>query len=200
MCIFFFACSIDTPGVISRVSNLFRGHPELIVGFNTFLPPGYKIEVQNHDSVSLPKRYNKLLYICNMNCTYGMFTVPKCHIMSLPRQDFHELYHRTIRPCTNLDDQKNQSHFSTRLNNLELDKSFLNVCFLITLQGSQISYRVDGGVQSFVVANMPQTMPISTPTVHAQAQQSSNPPSQIIQHSAPVGAIKNVVSHSLQPG
>ncbi len=41
-----FCCSIDTPGVISRVSNLFKGHPDLIVGFNTFLPPGYKIEVQ----------------------------------------------------------------------------------------------------------------------------------------------------------
>ncbi len=37
--------SIDTPGVIARVSGLFKGHPELIVGFNTFLPPGYKIEV-----------------------------------------------------------------------------------------------------------------------------------------------------------
>jgi histone deacetylase complex regulatory component SIN3 len=36
---------IDTPGVINRVSNLFKGHPDLIVGFNTFLPPGYKIEV-----------------------------------------------------------------------------------------------------------------------------------------------------------
>ncbi|EAA12860.5 AGAP007892-PA, partial [Anopheles gambiae str. PEST] len=54
--------SIDTPGVIQRVSNLFRGHPELIVGFNTFLPPGYKIEVQANDqgcylfqvSVSVP--------------------------------------------------------------------------------------------------------------------------------------------------
>jgi len=42
--------SIDTPGVISRVSTLFRGHPELIVGFNTFLPPGYKIEVQTSAS------------------------------------------------------------------------------------------------------------------------------------------------------
>ena len=31
--------------MISRVSTLFKGHPELIVGFNTFLPPGYKIEV-----------------------------------------------------------------------------------------------------------------------------------------------------------
>ena len=46
------ACSIDTPGVITRVSQLFRGHPELIVGFNTFLPPGYKIEVQTNNQVS----------------------------------------------------------------------------------------------------------------------------------------------------
>ena len=45
--------SIDTPGVIARVSQLFRGHPELIVGFNTFLPPGYKIEVQCNEAVSL---------------------------------------------------------------------------------------------------------------------------------------------------
>jgi paired amphipathic helix protein Sin3a len=36
--------SIDTPGVIDRVSSLFRGHPTLIQGFNTFLPPGYRIE------------------------------------------------------------------------------------------------------------------------------------------------------------
>lgn len=53
--------SIDTPGVIHRVSDLFKGHPELIVGFNTFLPPGYKIEVQSNEqgyafqvSVSMP--------------------------------------------------------------------------------------------------------------------------------------------------
>jgi hypothetical protein len=47
----FLVGSIDTPGVIQRVSNLFKGHPELIVGFNTFLPPGYKIEVQANDQV-----------------------------------------------------------------------------------------------------------------------------------------------------
>lgn len=35
---------IDTPGVINRVSELFAGHPNLIQGFNTFLPPGYRIE------------------------------------------------------------------------------------------------------------------------------------------------------------
>lgn len=48
-------------GVIQRVSNLFKGYPELIAGFNTFLPPGYKIEVQRNNegyafqvSVSMP--------------------------------------------------------------------------------------------------------------------------------------------------
>uniref|UniRef100_A0A8C7Z7D2 Paired amphipathic helix protein Sin3a n=1 Tax=Oryzias sinensis TaxID=183150 RepID=A0A8C7Z7D2_9TELE len=40
--------SIDTPGVINRVSQLFKGHPDLIMGFNTFLPPGYKIEIKNN--------------------------------------------------------------------------------------------------------------------------------------------------------
>ena len=35
--------AIDTPGVIARVTQLFAGHPQLILGFNNFLPPGYKI-------------------------------------------------------------------------------------------------------------------------------------------------------------
>ena len=36
--------SIDTPGLINYVSELFAGHPNLIQNFNTFLPPGYHIE------------------------------------------------------------------------------------------------------------------------------------------------------------
>lgn len=36
--------AIDTPGVIERVSSLFKGYPNLIQGFNTFLPQGYWIE------------------------------------------------------------------------------------------------------------------------------------------------------------
>ncbi|CCF55947.1 hypothetical protein KAFR_0A05120 [Kazachstania africana CBS 2517] len=36
--------TIDTPGVIERVSTLFRGYPSLIQGFNTFLPTGYRID------------------------------------------------------------------------------------------------------------------------------------------------------------
>ncbi|KAF9041264.1 hypothetical protein BJ165DRAFT_1349868 [Panaeolus papilionaceus] len=42
---------IDTPGVIQRVSELFNGHPNLIQGFNTFLPAGYRIECSS-DSYS----------------------------------------------------------------------------------------------------------------------------------------------------
>lgn len=36
---------IDTPGVIRRVSNLFKGNRRLVLGFNTFLPEGYQIEL-----------------------------------------------------------------------------------------------------------------------------------------------------------
>ena len=31
-------CRINTDGVIDQVKSLFRGHKELILGFNTFLP------------------------------------------------------------------------------------------------------------------------------------------------------------------
>ena len=41
----FKAQMIDTPGVIQRVSNLFSGNRTLVLGFNTFLPDGYKIEL-----------------------------------------------------------------------------------------------------------------------------------------------------------
>jgi len=46
----FKAQSIDTPGVIDRVLQLFHGHRELILGFNTFLPPGYKIEFSDDEN------------------------------------------------------------------------------------------------------------------------------------------------------
>lgn len=44
----FKAQTIDTTEVIKRVSGLFTGHKDLILGFNTFLPPGYKIEVREN--------------------------------------------------------------------------------------------------------------------------------------------------------
>mmetsp|Transcript_56377 Transcript_56377/g.136777 ORF Transcript_56377/g.136777 Transcript_56377/m.136777 type:complete len:1195 (-) Transcript_56377:123-3707(-) len=39
---------IDTPGVIRRVSTLFQGNRRLVLGFNTFLPEGYRIELPEH--------------------------------------------------------------------------------------------------------------------------------------------------------
>ena len=65
--------SIDTPGVIARVSCLFKGHPELIVGFNTFLPPGYKIEVQCNESVavSMPGILGAGKMKAELNCISG---------------------------------------------------------------------------------------------------------------------------------
>jgi paired amphipathic helix protein Sin3a len=38
---------VDTPGVIARVSTLFRGYNNLILGFNKFLPDGYKISLED---------------------------------------------------------------------------------------------------------------------------------------------------------
>lgn len=43
----FKAQTIDTAEVIRRVSSLFQGHRKLILGFNTFLPPGFKIELRD---------------------------------------------------------------------------------------------------------------------------------------------------------
>jgi len=40
------AQKVDTIGVINRVRRLFHGHNNMILGFNTFLPNGYKIELK----------------------------------------------------------------------------------------------------------------------------------------------------------
>ncbi|KAJ9564361.1 hypothetical protein OSB04_000327 [Centaurea solstitialis] len=45
----FKAQRIDTTGVIARVKELFKGHNNLIFGFNTFLPKGYEITVIEDD-------------------------------------------------------------------------------------------------------------------------------------------------------
>ena len=44
--------------IITRVIELFQGHPDLMVGFNAFLPPGYKIEPGEHAIVvQIPQVY-----------------------------------------------------------------------------------------------------------------------------------------------
>uniref|UniRef100_A0A7S0GW34 Histone deacetylase interacting domain-containing protein n=1 Tax=Micromonas pusilla TaxID=38833 RepID=A0A7S0GW34_MICPS len=43
----FKAQRIDTEGVIKRVKTIFRGHKDLILGFNQFLPKGHEIRVED---------------------------------------------------------------------------------------------------------------------------------------------------------
>ncbi|GAB5037077.1 Hypothetical protein NocV09_06000010, partial [Nannochloropsis oceanica] len=53
----FKAQEIDTPGVIQRVSTLFRGYNKLILGFNTFLPEGYKIDLAQLEEMDRQHRF-----------------------------------------------------------------------------------------------------------------------------------------------
>ncbi|XP_059648928.1 paired amphipathic helix protein Sin3-like 4 isoform X2 [Cornus florida] len=52
----FKAQSIDTAGVIARVKDLFKGHRDLILGFNTFLPKGYEITLPCEDETHPVKK------------------------------------------------------------------------------------------------------------------------------------------------
>ncbi len=54
----FKAAQIDTPGVIREVKTLFHGHNDLILGFNTFLPPDYKITLNDPPTTAEPPRTN----------------------------------------------------------------------------------------------------------------------------------------------
>eukprot|EP00171_Calliarthron_tuberculosum_P013046 IDg13046t1 len=62
----FKAQTIDTTEVIVRVSQLFSGHEKLILGFNRFLPPGYKILIGEDEAGGVstgfegPKGYSSL--------------------------------------------------------------------------------------------------------------------------------------------
>lgn len=49
-------CRIDTVGVIARVKQLFKGHRDLILGFNTFLPKGYAITCPLEDETPPQKK------------------------------------------------------------------------------------------------------------------------------------------------
>ncbi|CAK5078700.1 unnamed protein product [Meloidogyne enterolobii] len=54
--------TIDTHGVILRVTKLFRFHPDLIDGFNTFLPPGFEVHVSgDFTQIREPNGTNKLI-------------------------------------------------------------------------------------------------------------------------------------------
>ena len=49
ICFSIYHCRIDTTGLVSRVKELFKGHKDLILGFNTFLPSEHKITLPLED-------------------------------------------------------------------------------------------------------------------------------------------------------
>lgn len=51
---------IDTAQVIIRVKTLFKGHPKLLLGFNTFLPHGYEITLPFEDEDPHPQERNPI--------------------------------------------------------------------------------------------------------------------------------------------
>ena len=55
-------CRINTDGVIDQVKSLFRGHKELILGFNTFLPK--VIAIQHAFQSFMPPNSPNLMRIC----------------------------------------------------------------------------------------------------------------------------------------
>ena len=52
---------ISTPDVIERVKDLFRGHNQLILGFNVFLPKEHQIELDGKQACSPPNPLSLLL-------------------------------------------------------------------------------------------------------------------------------------------
>ncbi|CAN8244921.1 unnamed protein product [Cochlearia groenlandica] len=48
----FKAQRVDTNGVIARVKDLFKGYDDLLLGFNTFLPRGYRITIPEKKPVA----------------------------------------------------------------------------------------------------------------------------------------------------
>lgn len=64
----FKAQRIDTAGVIARVKELFKGHRDLILGFNTFLPKGYEITLPLEDEqppVKKPVEFEEAINFVN---------------------------------------------------------------------------------------------------------------------------------------
>lgn len=62
---FIFCHRIDTGGVIARVKELFKGHRELILGFNTFLPKGHEIQDENEPPLKKPVEFEEAIKFVN---------------------------------------------------------------------------------------------------------------------------------------
>ena len=64
-----FICRIDVIGVTARVQQLFKGHRELIQGFNTFLPKGYEIPLEQLAQKKLREREEAVRFVNKIKVT-----------------------------------------------------------------------------------------------------------------------------------
>ncbi|VVA94092.1 unnamed protein product [Arabis nemorensis] len=61
----FKAQRVDTNGVIARVKDLFKGYDDLLLGFNTFLPKGYKITLPEDEKPKKPVDFGEAIEFVN---------------------------------------------------------------------------------------------------------------------------------------
>jgi paired amphipathic helix protein Sin3a len=161
--------SIDTPGVIARVSSLFKGHPELIVGFNTFLPPGYKIEVQCNEAiaVSMPGVLGAGMQTI-VHTPHGIQTMPlHCHMpTNMPQLTSHHPNSTTVLPVTIAAPAANSQKFQ----NTTIIKSSDYAPHPLRL-GSEISL-----VPQSLPSSLNQQHLLTTAAAHQQQQQPQQQP------------------------
>lgn len=65
-CLYFYLNSIDVPELEDRVSDLFKSHPDLVVGFKTFLAPCPDCET---GCCSNPNKSEVSIHTCFMECS-----------------------------------------------------------------------------------------------------------------------------------
>ncbi|KAK6777660.1 hypothetical protein RDI58_024378 [Solanum bulbocastanum] len=95
---------IDPVGVIERVSEFFKGHPSFLLEFNTYLPNGYEIMLNDEDKTSSNKTTNyeeehnlvKNIKKCFGNDhEYNLF-VDIMMMYKKESKDINEVYHEVV--------------------------------------------------------------------------------------------------------
>ncbi|VDO65515.1 unnamed protein product [Heligmosomoides polygyrus] len=86
--------AIDTPGVITRVSRLFHGRSALIMGFNTFLPPGFEVQVVGSKITITEPSGNKQVILNNPEAE-RVSTEEKSPVEDVPQSSHQPLVEQT---------------------------------------------------------------------------------------------------------
>ncbi|ORX55361.1 hypothetical protein BCR36DRAFT_581393 [Piromyces finnis] len=106
--------NLSTPGVIERVSTLFKDHPNLIIGFNTFLPPGYRIEppANGQETVKVITPNNQM----NMQPNHMMMNMNPQQSM----QNNNQQPQNQIQFYNNNNNDNNQQNFNSNDQNMKM--------------------------------------------------------------------------------